>query len=306
MSPMPVGDRRNLISCYLRVSYSWTMAFLEIMGSDVHILDQAFMEYYFQLHRRDSILFQLGRSPQDIDSMCRSMTIHITNPTLPSHPCTTEPEVEKLLSDVLYRIKLLSALPKLRRLKVLFQNVSCEDVFQYHRFVDFPTQVEQLELEYTFTATIPRWMIPMPHFFASGSNPSWTLPSVRHLRIKGGFEDLMKIVFVCPKIASFEMESCLYWDRKSKRDVKDCALIRTLFFRGLPQQYQDMVRVSEDGHTMQKLFVFTEEPVTSGDGVLTYYWWLSHDFALGDMTDYENVQYIACKVEEVGSALNIM
>ncbi|TEB36516.1 hypothetical protein FA13DRAFT_1810198 [Coprinellus micaceus] len=278
-TPMPVRDRRSLISCWLRVSYSWAMAFLEIMGSDVHILDRAFMEYYFQLHRGDSILFKLGKLPQIIDSICHSMTLHISNPSLPSHPCTTEPEAEKLLSDILYRIKLLSALPNLKRLKVLFQNVSCEDVFQYHRLVDFPTQVEQLELEYTFTVPIPHWMIPMPHFFASGSNPSWTLPSVKHLRIKGGFEDLMKTVFVCPKITSFEMDSCLYWDRKSKRDVKDCALIRTLFF---------------------------QEPVKSGDAVLTYHWWLSHDFALGDITDDENVQYIACKVEEVRSTPDVV
>jgi hypothetical protein len=102
------------------------------------------------------------------------------------------------------------------------------------------------------------------------------------------------------------MDSCLYWDRKSKRDVKDCALIRTLFFRGLPPQYQALVKASEDGRTMQKLFVFTEEPVKSGDAVLTYHWWLSHDFALGDITDDENVQYIACKVEEVRSTPDVV
>lgn len=234
------------------------------------------------------------------------MTVYIMNPALSSHPCTTEPETEKLLSDLLYKLKIYDALPNLGSFKVFFQNVSCDDIYQYHRFIDFPTQVEHLELEYTFTTPVPRWMLPVPHFLASGCNPNWILPSVKHLRIVGGFEDLMKTVFVCPKIESFEMDSCLYWDMKSKREARDLTLVRTLFFRGLPPQYEDLMKTSSDGESWNKLFVFTEEPVKSADGVLIYHWWLSHDFALGDITDYESVQYVACKAEDVGYSLTVV
>lgn len=277
-----------------------------IMGLDVHILDRRWMEYYFQLLRGDSFLSRCGPPPQTFNDICRSMTIYVTNPSLPSRPCTTEPETEKLLSDVLYQLKIHDALPNLKKLKVLFQNVSCDDIYQFHRFIDFPSQVEDLELEYTFTTPVPRWMVPVPHFLASGSNPSWILPSVKHLRIVGGFEDLMKTVFVCPKIEIFEMESCLYWDMKSRKEARDHNLVRTLFFRGLPHQYEDLLKVSMEGQSLLKLFVFTEEPVKTANGVLTYHWWLSHDFALGDITDYESVQYVACKADDVGHSLTIV
>jgi hypothetical protein len=55
----------------------------------------------------------------------------------------------------------------------------------------------------------------MPHLLPPGDNPNWILPGVRRLQVVGGFDDLMKLVFVCPKIESFEMESCRYWDHQS-------------------------------------------------------------------------------------------
>ncbi|KAF5336119.1 hypothetical protein D9611_006295 [Ephemerocybe angulata] len=299
-SPMSVAEQKALLSSALLVSPSWAVTCMGILGGDVHILDRSFMEYYFQLLRGESILFQFGKSGHILNDLCRKVTIHVSNPDLPVRPYPSEPEAEKLLSDFLYRLKIYDgALPNLRSLKIQFQNVSCEDVFIYHRLIDFPPQVENLELQYAFNASIPRWMIPMPHFLSSGNNPTWTLPSIRHLRVTGGFDDLMKMVFVCPKIESFEMDACLYWDRKTKRDVRDPNLIRTLFFRGLPEQYEASLPRHVEGEPIQKLFVFTEDPVKSKDGSLTYMWWLSHDFSLGDIVDYENVQYISCKADEV-------
>ncbi|KAJ2925498.1 hypothetical protein H1R20_g11596, partial [Candolleomyces eurysporus] len=138
----------------------------------------------------------------------------------------------------------------------------------------------------------------MPHFLPPGENPSWILPSVRHLRVVGGFDDLMKLVFVCPQIQSFEMESCRYWDHQTRKDKRDENLIRTLFFRGLPAKYEHALPKQSEDRPVQKLFVFTEDPVKAEDGALTYFWWLSHDFSLGDITDYENVQYISCQSED--------
>lgn len=311
-SPLSIPERRALICSVLLVNSSWAAILLGVLANDIHILDRPFMEYYFQLLRGDSILFRSGlTSVQFLSDAGRKVTVHVANPHLPSEPSLTEPETEeKLLSDFLYKLKIRDVLPNLRTLRILFQNVSCEDVFQYHRFIDFPPQVVNLELEYTFTAPIPRWMIPMPHFLQSSgtNNPTWTLPSIRHLRVVGGFDDLMKMVFVCPKIESFEMDGCLFWDRRAKRDVRDTNLIRTLFIRGLPQRYTGLLPEPTTHNTgaspLQKLFVFTEDPVkTPEDGSLTYIWWLSHDFALGDIVDYENVQYLSCKAEDAAELL---
>ncbi|KAJ2915464.1 hypothetical protein MD484_g4950, partial [Candolleomyces efflorescens] len=291
-------ERKALLSSALLVNTLWTAAFVAVLATEVHILDRPFMNYYLKLLNGDSVISRFAPPPQVISGICRSLTLYISNDTLPSIRSRTEPEAEKLLSDCLRTVKKLDALPNLKALKIFFQNVSCEDIFRHHRFADFPEQVESLELEYTFTSSLPRWTIPMPHLLPPGDNPNWILPKVRRLRVVGGFDDLMKLVFVCPKIESFEMESCRYWDHQSRKDMRDESLIRTLFFRGLPAKYEHALPTQSEGRPVQKLFVFTEDPVKAEDGALTYFWWLSHDFSLGDITDYENVQYISCQSEE--------
>jgi hypothetical protein len=291
-------ERKALLSSTLLVNTLWTAAFIAVLATDVHILDRPFIKYYFKLLSGDSVIFRFATHPQALSDICRSLTLYIANDTLPSIRSRSESEAEKLLSDFLHTLKKIEAVPNLKSLKIHFQNVSCEDIFRYHRFADFPGQVENLELEYTFTSSLPRWTIPMPHLLPPGDNPNWILPGVRRLRVVGGFDDLMKLVFVCPKIESFEMESCRYWDHQSRKDMCDESLIRTLFFRGLPAKYEHALPTQSDDRPVQKLFVFTEDPVKSEDGALTYFWWLSHDFSLGDITDYENVQYISCQSEE--------
>jgi hypothetical protein len=296
-------DRRALLYSILLVNRLWIAAFTAVVATDVHVLDRPFMNYYFKLVRGDSAILRLAAYPHPLNDICRSLTLYIANDTVPSARNRGEPEPEKLLSDLLDALKKSDALPNLKSLKIHFQDVLYEDIFRYQRFVDLPPQVERLELEYTFTSS-PRRTEPTLHFPPPGDNANWILPSVRYLRVVGGSDDLMKLVFACPNIRSLEMESCWDWDEQGGRVMRGDCPIRTQFFRGLPAKYEHVLPKQSGDRSVQKVFVLTGDPVKAEDGALTYFWWLSHDFSLGDLTDHDNVQYIPCQYEQVAYLFN--
>jgi hypothetical protein len=114
----------------------------------------------------------------------------------------------------------------------------------------------------------------------------------------------MKLVFACPNIQSLEMESCWDWDEQGGIVMRGDCPIRTQFFRGLPARYEQVLPKQSGDRLVQKVFVLTGDPVRAEDGALTYFWWLSHDFSLGDLTDHDNVQYIPCQYEQVAYLFN--
>ncbi|TFK26187.1 hypothetical protein FA15DRAFT_654524 [Coprinopsis marcescibilis] len=195
-SEMPPRDRNSFFERNLRVNTRWTAAFLRLSGADVYISTQSFMEFYFSLLRGQPLVskFLHSQSRHTLNHLCTSVTVDIINDRVQIELQTEEPEREKLLSDFLYRVKVLEALPNLKHLNARFQNVACDDLFRFNRLVDFPKQVESLSLGYTFKAhgfCLPQHMIETPpgayHPFAifeylvgTRTSPNWPLSAQRY------------------------------------------------------------------------------------------------------------------------------
>ena len=301
-----------LLSRGMLVNSEWLAVFLVLFSTDVQIFNRESLDFYFSLLRGESPLLRLydgtrlSPFPQTLNDLCKKVTLYITNPDLadtrPPSYAAGRPEKEQLISNFFSVLKESGeALPNLRSMRLELLNAPCDDIFTHDRFVDFPPQITHLEMNYIYTGIIPSWILPVPTYFIyrSPKVPDWSLPGLQHLRITGAFDDLMKLVFSCPKIETLEMESCIYWDRRLKQDVRDENLIRTLFLRGIPEMYEHRTPVQVEGKPTQKLYLFTEAPVKGADGNQTYLWWLSHEFSPRDPVDYDNVQYVSCSTNSL-------
>ncbi|KAF8637618.1 hypothetical protein AX17_002687 [Amanita inopinata Kibby_2008] len=206
--PLTVDERISLMKILPLVHSVWRTAYIHISSKDVHIPCASYWEHYFSIIRRECRFYDY-KTQEHIESLCASITFDIEGPSAPLPTRKTSHSTAKAMSDVLYLIsdQDFPALPALRRVSVHYHNMSYDDIFDNYRFVEFPAQVETLEISFSFDQD-------MPPFLSTALRDRqkrqlylpWKLPSIKHLTLAGcGSSVIADMVSVCPNLEILEL-----------------------------------------------------------------------------------------------------
>ncbi|KAG2011502.1 hypothetical protein CC2G_011607 [Coprinopsis cinerea AmutBmut pab1-1] len=285
-----------------------------------------------------------------LKTLCKSFTIQVHNPSYPTRPSPLDSDrleqpnaPEQLISNTLYEIRLANFFPNLKRITLEMWNVASNDLFLSNRFVDFPLTVEELELDFRFGGkdsedeskskkrSVPRHMIEVPMFSLSKhihgalegagaigieAKLGWiptTLHNIKKLRITGGYEDLVRMIFLCANLEEMECVDSLSLDRSRSADGEggshtgsECAasvnlvvadeIVKVLVKRdNVPRGYGDVL---EDVRIKGSKVIFhTRNPRAEFDEAgrketLTFTWWIPDPISLEDVWEEGHVRYI--------------
>jgi hypothetical protein len=217
--PLTTEDRITLMTASTLVNKTWSHMFACISFKDVHIPCPSYLPSYFGIIRKTNF-YSKTQSPEEL--ACRS--IHLTVENTPIHPRASPIEsirspIERTAADMpMGRIlaQLVWTLgtspggfPNLRTLSVDFINMDFDDIFANHRFFQFPHQVTDLELRFSFSPQTPPWLLhALRTNQARRSHRVHTyLPSVRRLMVLGGSEAFVAdVVQTCKGLETLEVD----------------------------------------------------------------------------------------------------
>lgn len=208
-SALSSDERITLMTSSPLVNKTWWDLFLHISFKDVYIPCPSYYDQYLHILREEPSVFD-EHTKSLPDMLCRSINLMVEQ--CPAHPALilncNEPPMGKVLSDLVYFLHSIPYLPNLRTISVEYLNTGFDDLFDKLRFISFPEQVTDLELNFTFSPRTPCWLVG-----ALRTNQvrqdciQWALPSIRRLSIKGGSEALIAdMVSVCPEMETLEFD----------------------------------------------------------------------------------------------------
>ncbi len=177
-------------------------AYLRISSIYVHIPCPAYVERFLQTLREGTPHYPVQKHGDYAKNLCRSITLKIMQN---AQSCTlhgnAEPPMGAALSDLLYNLRLFGKLPNFRTLIIRYTNIDANDIFNWVRFIDFPNTVEWLDLEFVQTEKTPAEVEVISTHLDHSLYHLWRLPSLLHLRVSGGSEELVShLVSVAPNL----------------------------------------------------------------------------------------------------------
>lgn len=216
--PLSTDDRIGLMTSSTLVNKTWSSIFARISFRNVHIPCHSYLRVYLGI---TGSFNSKVRSPEEL--ACRS--IHLRIEHIPVHPrpfaleSTMSLALEPTAPDVLMGRALAQLVwtlgispggfPNLRTLSLEFVNLECDNIFANYRFFQFPHQVTDLELAFTFSPQTPPWLLRALRTKQARGNARTLmfLPFVRRLAIMGGSEAFVAdIVDSCKELDTLEVD----------------------------------------------------------------------------------------------------
>ena len=187
-TPLSTQDRITFMTSSTLISKSWTNMFTLVAYRDIYIPCPSYLNYYLQILRIDTST--RNDDPGHLSNvLCRSLTFAFES----------QNTTRFCLSELLHSVKIFGALPHMRTLTIRYSNLTIDDIFDCYQYIDFPDQIENLEV--CFSKTCVGCVQPLR------VNPPWHLPHVRRLFIKGGDENLVaNYLEACPRLQILETD----------------------------------------------------------------------------------------------------
>lgn len=160
--------------------------FIRVAYRDIYIPCPSYLNYYLQILRFDTSTHN-DSLRHLYNGLCRTLTFAFDSRNMTSF----------CLSELLHNIKVFGTLPHMHTLTIRYSNFSIDDIFDCYQYIDFPDQIENLEvsLSKTCVGCVQR------------VDPPWHLPHVRRLSVKGGAEDLVaNYLEACPRLQILETD----------------------------------------------------------------------------------------------------
>lgn len=216
--PLSTDDRITLMTSSTLVNKAWSSIFARISFKDVHIPCHSYLRVYFGITRKTSF-YNTAESPQEL--ACRSIHLRIENTPVHPRPCTpgftaplahqrTDVPMGYVLVMLVWTLHIYPrGFPNLRTLSLELVNLECDNIFANYRFFQFPHQVTDLELAFTFSPRTPPWLLQALRTKQVWGGPPrrMFLPSVRRLAILGGSEAFVAdIVGSCGGLDTLEVD----------------------------------------------------------------------------------------------------
>ncbi|KAF8627809.1 hypothetical protein AX15_004234 [Amanita polypyramis BW_CC] len=206
--PLSADDRISLMLSLSLVNSTWKCAYTRVSSKDVHIPCTSYWDHYFSILRRECPFYS-KETQALVESRCRSVTFTIEHVPSPQQGPTINLSTAKAMSDMLYFVSDDQSpfLPNLRKVAIHYHNMSFDDIFENFRLVDFPSQVNTLEIIHTFSSNTPSFLVSaMRDKPGNHLSLSWRMPHIHHLTLAGvGSDYVADMVAVCPKLRVLEV-----------------------------------------------------------------------------------------------------
>ena len=207
---LSADERISLMISLPLVNSTWKDAYTHVSSKDVHIPCASYWDHYFSILRCECPFYD--RETQAlIQSLCRSVTFTIEHAPAPQQGPTINYPAAKAISDMLYIVsddqQESPFLPNLRKVAIHYHNMSFDDIFENCRLVDFPCQVNTLEIIHTFSPDTPSFLVSaMRDKCENHLNLPWRMPHIHHLTLAGvGSDYVADMITVCPNLKVLEL-----------------------------------------------------------------------------------------------------
>jgi hypothetical protein len=182
LSPLSPLQRATFIKSSHLVSRTWSSTFSRVAALDVHILSASHGSKFFEVLRGESQL------QYPLDQLCRSITFQHEHKYLLPGPEKDEQLIGKAINDILLVLSSNpTRLPLLRRIALEMKNFLMETIFEYTAFTQFPYQVRELDMNFTYgeeTDPMTLQIIKSRGHERFGMTCG-SMPFLRRLRVKG-------------------------------------------------------------------------------------------------------------------------
>ncbi|KAG6891194.1 hypothetical protein C0995_008446 [Termitomyces sp. Mi166 len=146
------NDRIELMTSFLLVNSTWKALFTRISFKDVHIPSPSYLARYMAALAGYPPLILDGQSPPH--KICQSITIKIppaiTIGSNKEYDDRQENPMGETLSNLLYYLDGIIDVPNLRTLRIEYENMGFDDIFDCWRFAHFPAPITNLEISFSF------------------------------------------------------------------------------------------------------------------------------------------------------------
>lgn len=206
-SPMSVEDRTTLLQTLPLVNSTVFSLFTYISWAHTHIVSSGYADRYLRILRGESPLYKSTQLVNNsANSRCRSLTFHLVDkkndPSL-----VTATNYASSLSTTLYLISSLNYLPNMRRISIEYSDCIPGDIFEEYHLIPFPDQVTHLDMRYSFSQSIPKFL---ERALREQEHPctGWTLLSVKELTVVGAGSGFIKtLAGACPGLEVLETDA---------------------------------------------------------------------------------------------------
>jgi hypothetical protein len=201
---LSANERVNVMTTMPLINSVWRSAYIRLSSKDVYIPCISYSVHFLSILRRGS-----KETQACFEARCRSITFLIDHPPAPQQGSTLNHPAAKVMADFLYFTSddLFPFLSNLRKIAIHYHNMSFDDIFEYSRLVDFPSQVTELEIVHTFSPEVPRFLISaLQDKDENYLNLSWRMPHITHLTLAGvGSDYVANMAIICPNLVKLEL-----------------------------------------------------------------------------------------------------
>ncbi|KNZ74602.1 hypothetical protein J132_06556 [Termitomyces sp. J132] len=197
LSPLTTEHRTIFMTSSMLVNKTWMSLFHRMSLKHVYIPKSSYLDAYLAtLAGVSPVLDKQTRTLPGL--LCQSINVTIDYTPIGERNKPT-PTMEKVLSNLLYFLRLLDTTPQLCTLSIGYVHGSIDDVFDFLFYNPLPATLSRLELRYT---SWERDYLDIPF-----SHVSFTLPKIRHLAIFGGSKCLTALlVLMCPTLQTLQIQ----------------------------------------------------------------------------------------------------
>ncbi|KIK60454.1 hypothetical protein GYMLUDRAFT_125304, partial [Collybiopsis luxurians FD-317 M1] len=222
--PLSSRDRAVFMKSSLGVSKTWAALYVRIFCQDVHIPTGGFALKFLSILRQESPLYNYyTRGGILLSQKCRSISFQSDNDKIVEAPIAPplsyssggrlDLASESPMGIAIYAI--LRAIyfspffaPNLRRISIHFSNAVMRDLFSRNKFIGFPTQVTELEIDFTYDPRTPTEVLDAiaDNEDAIGLVPG-SMKNVRKLHAVGLTQAALdELLMACPRWEELEVE----------------------------------------------------------------------------------------------------
>lgn len=184
----------------------WRKAYIHASIKDVYIPCSSYMSHFLNILCRESEFYD-EETQACFEARCRSISFIINHPLAPQKGSSINHPAGMAMADVLHFISnsKRSYVPNLHKIAIHYHNMGFDDIFKHSRLVDFPLQVNELEIIHTFGPEVDSGLQdPEDH---NALSFSWHIPNIRHLTLAGvGCHYVANMVVICPNIVNLELD----------------------------------------------------------------------------------------------------
>lgn len=234
--PLSTHDRGTFMKSSLAVSKTWARVYMRIFCEDVHIPSGGFALKFLEILRNESPVYSYHTQGSILlNRYCRSISFQRDNDAVleastltpcssNSDPSTPEHPMGLAIFAVLRALYFTPYfLPNLRRISILYHNALMSDLFARNKFMGFPPQVTNLEVNFAYD---PRTSKEVLEAITSdekviGLVPG-TMANVRSLHLLGlTHAAVEELLLACPNWEQLEMEAWRCSDKNEEDGIQE-------------------------------------------------------------------------------------